>query len=84
MKADKGTFGGIGFSLFELRANPFDGYGFTFFKVSWDWVNNIVNNHSYDLLFFNAVSVYVRHGREYRIRAGVLFFTVLKINIKKK
>ena len=66
-------FGGVAFSLLELRANSFDGYGITFFTIRWDWLKIVTMSNSYSLLFFNVVKVREYGGEELRVRAGILF-----------
>jgi hypothetical protein len=73
MTDKKKRFGGIAFSLFELRANSFDGYGFTLFQVRWDWLKIVCMSTSYSLLFINLVKRYEYGGEEWQLRGGILF-----------
>jgi hypothetical protein len=78
----KKRFGGISFNLLEIRANKFDGYGFTFFDIRWDWLMNYTQSSTRCLLFINLVKAFEYGGEEWRLRGGMLFFQAGNIYTK--
>jgi len=68
------SFRGISVDLFELRANSFDGYGFSVFIFTWLWETKVTMSNSAALFMFNIRKDYEYGGEEWTLTAGAMFF----------